>query len=204
MNHACAITGSGNNSSVYCWGDNSFSQLGLNNGNEVYAPILVPGFSGAQKISAGQGHTCAMMNDQRVKCVGAVFNGMIQTSPTYISNVTNALSISSGSHHTCAVVTTGTTNVNQVKCWGRKGVYIDFFQYGMGPFGYTSDNSAMTIRGLSAVSRVFSGPNSKSTFSVSNAGILKSWGRDDVEQLAIEKKNFVLPIELNQIPVSDY
>lgn len=71
-------------------------------------------------ISVGTTHSCAVLSDGTISCVGTNADGELgnsstldSTIPVAVSGITNATTVSSGDRHTCAIVGTGT-----VKCWG--------------------------------------------------------------------------------------
>ena len=66
FDHACAIT---SDSSVKCWGNNSYGQLGISASNSNY-PTSVSGIVAATDVSAGEKHTCSILSDRSVKCWG--------------------------------------------------------------------------------------------------------------------------------------
>jgi len=70
--HTCALM---TNGSIKCWGANSLGQLGDDNApNNSDTPVDVSGLAGtANTASAAVYHSCALLNDGRVKCWG--FNG---------------------------------------------------------------------------------------------------------------------------------
>jgi len=118
--HTCAVLIDG---TARCWGDNAKGELGNGDsgtGHLSNVPVTVSGLTGAESISAGGDHTCALMTDRTVQCWGdnadgAVGNpnyGTIQATPGAVG-LNNVLSISAGSGHTCAV--TGSSNA---WCWG--------------------------------------------------------------------------------------
>ena len=74
--HSCAIL---DNASVKCWGQNGRGQLGIYNntrmGDDSREMALIPTVnlgtgSTATAISAGDYHTCAILNNASVKCWG--------------------------------------------------------------------------------------------------------------------------------------
>jgi E3 ubiquitin-protein ligase HERC3 len=79
--HTCALLLKGY---VKCWGSNGAGQLGLGDvqfrgdapnemGNDLFAVDLADGIPAVQ-LGAGGAHTCASLNDGRVKCWG--YNGV--------------------------------------------------------------------------------------------------------------------------------
>jgi alpha-tubulin suppressor-like RCC1 family protein len=71
--HTCAISGNvaGGTSSLRCWGDNRFGQLGVGSTDNYTTPVQVGGFtSGVQAADAGGAHTCAVTAGGQLKCWG--------------------------------------------------------------------------------------------------------------------------------------
>ncbi|MEO5971619.1 MAG: chromosome condensation regulator RCC1 [Bdellovibrionia bacterium] len=68
MNHVCTL----NSGQVYCWGDNSYNQVGDGMGQPLNSPtantVLA---SGVLEMSAGANHTCAIISNNTVYCWGA-------------------------------------------------------------------------------------------------------------------------------------
>jgi len=81
--HTCALTES---DSVYCWGDNSYGELGhdpgLDQRNDAgttpfsVTPVAVA-LPPVESITAGSSHTCALLRDSSVRCWGANGAGQI-------------------------------------------------------------------------------------------------------------------------------
>lgn len=118
--HTCALMNYG---SVKCWGKNSYGQLGDNTWTDKYMPASVVGLGAtANKISAGENHSCALTTSGGLKCwgwniFGQLGNGSYGNSintPVEVSGLASGVSdVSAGGIHTCALLTTGA-----VKCWG--------------------------------------------------------------------------------------
>lgn len=136
-NHTCAIL---DNASVVCWGRGSSGQLGqgaiTNIGHSVLATVAaalaIDLGSGrtALALSAGDAHTCAILDNATIKCWGFGASGRLGSGATNnvgdgAGEMGNSLGIvdvgasrtarviSAGIAHTCAVLDNST-----VKCWG--------------------------------------------------------------------------------------
>lgn len=82
--HTCALVDEG---LVSCWGNNYFGGLGNGHWHSVFcSPQLAGGVSGVVAISAAGQHTCFVLSDGRLICVGDNSNGQLgngATSPPY-------------------------------------------------------------------------------------------------------------------------
>jgi alpha-tubulin suppressor-like RCC1 family protein len=129
--HTCAILDNGN---VRCWGFGGQGQLGYGNGNSI-GDTETPGSVGtvplgagrkAVAITLGNSHTCALLDNGRVRCWGEGSAGQLgygntddigdNELPTSVGPVAlgrRAVAISAGDFHNCALLDNG-----QVRCWG--------------------------------------------------------------------------------------
>jgi alpha-tubulin suppressor-like RCC1 family protein len=131
--HTCAILDNGN---VTCWGLGTNGQLGYANtdtvgDNETPASIgtvaLGTGRT-ATAITAGDAHTCAILDNGNVTCWGLGTNGRLGYANTstigdnetpggagtvFLGFGRTAVAISAGAFHTCAILDDAT-----VRCWG--------------------------------------------------------------------------------------
>ncbi|MBN1609592.1 MAG: hypothetical protein JW940_23370 [Polyangiaceae bacterium] len=142
--HTCAIIGS----QVACWGSNRSGQLGIGStedrgtdasqmGKGLFAVNLGRGRS-ARRVSAGGSHTCALLDNDDIKCWGANSRGQLGTGDTEnhgnqleelgdalrpVNLGERAVQVAAGRDFTCAILKSG-----HVKCWGAN----DYGQLGLG------------------------------------------------------------------------
>jgi alpha-tubulin suppressor-like RCC1 family protein len=184
--HTCALSADG---AVLCWGYNNSGQVGDGTTTNRFSPVTVNLASGgllgtATGIAAGEGTTCATINDGTVKCWGWGGEGNLgdgQTSahhstvPTTVmsaanQNLTGVIALASGNAHMCAVVQDGT-----VWCWGRN-------TDGELGNGTTTDSGyASQVPGLSGIVTLASGEFH--TCAVDSSGIVSCWGLNQSAQL---------------------
>ena len=123
--HSCATNYSGE---LFCWGRNSFGQLGDGTINNRMMPTMAnlpTGFS-VMSVSAGGDHSCVVFNGSQPACWGRNAQGQLgdgtllgKLEPRLISNTawSGVSSITAGEEQTCAV-----TLVGEVWCWGQSRV----------------------------------------------------------------------------------
>jgi uncharacterized membrane protein len=139
---------------MVCWGDNEYGQLGqgnmINIGDALNATIVAtPTINmgtgrSVVAISAGNLHTCALLDNATVKCWGMSSNGRLGTgntndlgddpgemgdalAPIDLGNGLGAAAVTTGGEHTCVLLTN-----TYLKCFGN----------GMdGRLGYENQNS---------------------------------------------------------------
>ncbi len=164
--HSCGLLDMG---AVRCWGFGGDGRLGYGNENAVgddetpgsiEEPVdLDPGLgTGAAKaISAGNGHSCALLGAGEVRCWGFNSTGQLGygNTATIGDNETpgsiqepvdldpgsgrgTAKAISAGGFHTCAILSDGSDGVSDgaVRCWGFGGLG----QLGYGNSSIVGDN----------------------------------------------------------------
>ena len=179
--HMCAILQGG----LYCTGDNAQGQLGIGTTDDQDQFVKVDLGAGrtAVSVSAGRLHTCAVLDDDSLKCWGYNIHGQLglgsytqQTTPQSVSLGTGrtAVSVSAGYDYTCAVLNDGS-----LKCWGAN----NYGQLGLGSTtGYFTPQSVFLGTGRTAVS-VSAGV--QHTCAVLDDGSLKCWGMNNYGQLGI-------------------
>ena len=133
--HSCAVL---DDDTVRCWGSGFNGQLGygslINIGNDEapgsIGPVKLGDGRTARAITAGDSHTCALLDDGAVRCWGFGANGQLgyantnsigdNETPDTVDPVKfsagRAVALSAGAFHTCALLENGT-----VRCWGYGG-----------------------------------------------------------------------------------
>ena len=118
-NFTCALLNTG---AVYCWGDDTYGQLGngvqsTNSANAVAASTETYPVS---DIATSAYSTCVVLVSGAVQCWGLGTSGQLgngsmtnSTSAVSVNGITNAVRISGGTGHFCATLSTGA-----VQCWG--------------------------------------------------------------------------------------
>ena len=131
--HTCAILDDG---SALCWGLGNDGRLGYGNtaavgDNETpgaAGPVDLGAGRSATAISAGFGHTCALLDDDSVRCWGYGANGRLgyagttnigdaetprAAGPVDLGAGRSASAVSAGDAHSCALLDGG-----GIRCWG--------------------------------------------------------------------------------------
>jgi alpha-tubulin suppressor-like RCC1 family protein len=183
--HACALLTTG---SVHCWGYGANGRLGSGATDDRLDGAVdptsgtdevstVPLGAPATAISAGGGHTCALIGSGDVRCWGLGTSGQlgqgrnyeslldaageqpttvpikpIGTAANQVTRTPNikAIAISAGDFHTCAIVEGG-----DVRCWGQGAVG----QLGQGGTDGRLDTSTTAV--ADAASRVGGGADGR-------------------------------------------
>ncbi|MEZ4813866.1 MAG: hypothetical protein R3A80_01500 [Bdellovibrionota bacterium] len=129
--HTCGLS---ENNNVYCWGRNSYGELGdqaPQTKSKVPYKVSINDGTVVQ-ISAGGLHSCALTSTGEIYCWGYNGNGMLGNNSTadsaiprnvfrnnnsYLVNNSESFTyVNAGSYQTCAV-----TNYQNVYCWGYNG-----------------------------------------------------------------------------------
>ena len=129
-NHECAIT-TEVPPQAYCWGDNSFGQLGVDVSKQLYGgPFRVPVADGLASVAAGMDHTCGLTPAGVAYCWGNGPFGQLGTGaiagcfvpapgkltcsgPAPVVGDARFVEVAAGASHTCGVASSG-----QLYCWG--------------------------------------------------------------------------------------
>jgi E3 ubiquitin-protein ligase HERC3 len=197
-NHTCAVL---DNDRIKCWGDNEVGKLGLGDGVNRGAkntdmgdqlPYVDIGTGRtAKRVVAGVNATCAILDNDQMKCWGGIASGDSIThggQPDYMGDRLpefdfgsnrSVVSLSVGVSMGCALL-----DNQKVKCWGSNS----FGELGLGDTvsrGYGSETTGdnlpyVDFGGTHTVKQVVSGANHHNC-AVLDDDSLKCWGynRDD-------------------------
>lgn len=181
-NYTCAIATSG---AAYCWGSNSYGQLGIGGQAPASRPARV-GIEGVTftSISAGFSHTCAVTSGGAAYCWGSNAGGMLgaggpagggHTVPTPVAGHLAFRSISAGYFHTCGVARDGGT-----WCWGRNE------QGEVGTTARALSSTPVRVAGSLASRLVLAAPEFDYSCAVDPSGALSCWGSGCYGQLGLD------------------
>ena len=193
--HTCAIA---NDNTMWCWGDNTFGQLGNGAGmmavSDSPVPIRVTALGGARtpsQIVAGSTHSCVLATDGTVWCWGGNGLGQLGSAsgdsayPTRVTLAGAASLIAAGGLSTCAVLVD-----NSVQCWGKN-------TYGQLGLGTTtpSESTPQTVLHIPewfTVHQLDVGANH--TCAMSTTGVAWCWGYFQDGRLGLtQQSNVVVP-----------
>jgi alpha-tubulin suppressor-like RCC1 family protein len=174
--HACFLKKDG---STWCWGANTYGQLGDDSKTNSRSPVAVSGLtSGVAAISAGPNHTCAIKRDGSTWCWGLNQLGqvgstsLIQTVPSAVAGLdSGAVALCEGGNHTCAV------KADSIWCWGFNGRG----ELGNGSTGAQALPPAAVAGMGGGVVGITAG--SEHTCAVKNDGAVWCWGDNFTGQL---------------------
>jgi len=202
--HTCARTNKGR---LKCWGQNNYGQLGYNDtkqrgdgademGDKLPFVNLGMGLT-VKQVDVGGYHSCAILNDDTVKCWGYAYQGQLgygnrsaqgngsdevgdKLLAVDLGTGETARQIALGERHSCALLNSG-----QVKCWGQNNLG----QLGQGNTtkrGDTADemgDKLLPIKLGTGVSIKAIAAGQNSTCAILNDDTVKCWGHGAYGQL---------------------
>lgn len=176
IRYMCAIaTIGGNTNGLYCWGQNNYGQLGVNDKVAKKVPGNPTGLtSGIADVALTAYAVCALTSGGAVSCWGLNTNGQVgnsttteQLTPTQIiaSGISGIYSGKYGdSRHFCAI-----TSAGGVKCWGKNTT-------GQLGIGSLTDATAPTDVSVSASAVTKLALGEGYTCALITGGSVKCWG----------------------------
>jgi len=145
--HTCGVS---TTNQAYCWGNNSWRQLGTGGSGFSGAPVLVAGSLAFAKVTAGTGFTCGITTGGATYCWGANSIGQVGDGgkisygnafvalPQQVVGGNAFQSVTLGNQFACAVTATG-----KGYCWGSNNSKL-----GNGPSGTDSSSPVQVAGGL--------------------------------------------------------
>lgn len=205
--HTCALL---DDASLKCWGRNHRGQLGLGHTADHGAtpqgmgdglPAVDLGERHAVRVTAGELHTCAILDDQSVRCWGSNEGGRLGLGTTTVAHGDQPgqmgaalpavrlgtgvpVAITAGKDHACVRLADAST-----RCWGLN--YSG--QLGLGDTGARGDAPAEMGEALPAVDLAggVSAISAGGSFTCARLlpGAVKCWGHNNRGQLGLGDKN---------------
>jgi alpha-tubulin suppressor-like RCC1 family protein len=179
--HTCIET---QTKTVECWGANQHGQLGDGSTDAKSFPTRVPGLTGVEKLSTGNGDfTCAVARDadaggDRVFCWGINDKGQLgqplstpaSPVPLPVPGIFDPDKVFIGREHACAPLS------DSVVCWGANA----HGQLGDGSFATRNNPVAVNgVIGMPEIAPAFGHTCGNET----GSGIAKCWGSNEYGQL---------------------
>lgn len=191
--HSCARTTSG---TLQCWGVSQFGQLGSFAPGDSCAdpgrdplpcrrtPAEVSGLSGVVDVGLGDAHTCAVLTDGTVRCLGngrlgQLGDGAMMSSaePRTVAGLSGVTQLAVGSAHACALRGDGT-----VSCWGAGYLgQLGFMPSSRCVMDFLCQPTPAQIPGLSGVVHIATG--GAHTCSIHDDGTTRCWGFNQSGQI---------------------
>jgi alpha-tubulin suppressor-like RCC1 family protein len=210
--HSCAILDNGR---VRCWGYAADGRLGYGNEDNIgdgelpsaVGPVDLGAGRRAVAITAGEEHTCAILDDGKVRCWGSGDSGRLgygnldnvgdtetpgSVGPVFLGTGRKARAIGAGGYHTCALLDNG-----RVRCWGDANVG----QLGSGNMNDIGDNEtpgsvAPVSLGRKAIAIAV---GEFSSCAILDNGKVRCWGEASSGQLGLGNQNHIGD---NELPTS--
>lgn len=182
--HTCAVS---SKDKIFCWGDNSFGQLGnnINEGSVEIKKMEVEIDGGIKSLTVGGYHNCVVSNYNQLYCWG--WNGYGQIGDQTFKNTNTPVNvlipsdeiirtISAGQAHTCALLIDG-----DVYCWGNN----EYEQ--INKSGELNYNLPVSV-GFENVTKIFTGNNHNCFISERDIGVLSCLGSMHINKIMIDEE----------------
>jgi alpha-tubulin suppressor-like RCC1 family protein len=173
--HSCGLGAGG---AAYCWGRNTWGQLGNGNAYTQVVPTAVIGGHAFRQLSGSLQHTCGLAVDSTAYCWGYNNNGELGSSrakfssPSPVQGGIKFVSITAGTYHTCALDQGG-----RAYCWGDN----EWGELGIGTFDSVAHYPPQPVSGGLQFAQLSAG--SVSTCGLTGAGQAHCWGRNESGEL---------------------
>jgi len=145
-----------NTKNLYCWGDDSYGQLGDRSISNRAVPTKVKDLDNVNSMAIGRAGGCAISAESKILCWGANdesqlgrVDARLGGTPVIVENLNRSIAISVGgiglfdSSFSCALSTSGV-----VSCWGHN----DQGQLGVGTFFDSAAPVPVSLSNITAIS----------------------------------------------------
>jgi len=173
---ACGLTADGR---AFCWGDNSYGQLGWGGASTPDSLVPVGGGLSFRALSVGYLHACGLTGSGVAYCWGRNSEGQLgnggtssQSQPTAVAGGLAFTDISLGYYHTCALTAAGAAY-----CWGK----AKSGQLGNGATSPSPVTTPAPVVGGHALAAVSAG--AEHACGIDTAGQAWCWGANSYGQL---------------------
>jgi alpha-tubulin suppressor-like RCC1 family protein len=173
--HHCALSAAG---TIYCWGYNTYGEVGDGTNTNRAAPVQVQGISDAVAIASAYASTCALRAGGSVSCWGANSDGQLgdgtttnRNAPVAVAGLTDGTAhitmgeFLNGFVHACVAMTSGAA-----KCWGDNSAG----QLGDG----TTSRRLTPVNVLNLTDAASISAGGQHTCTVTASGGVKCWGNE--------------------------
>ena len=172
----CGLTDAGK---AWCWGVNSYGQLGDGTTTWASTPVAAAPSLTFTTLSVGNGeHTCGVTTAGPTYCWGANWYGQLgngttsnnSASPLLVQGALTFTRLTTGDGHTCGLTATGAAY-----CWGRN------YEGQLGDGGYNTSNTPVKVTGDLTFKSITSG--ALHTCGVTTTNSAYCWGANTDGQL---------------------
>jgi len=178
--HTCGIKA---DHSLWCWGANTYGQLGIANNVNKSVPTRVGTATNWNSVTSGRFHTCALTTTGTRNCWGLNNNGQLglgdtnnRSTPGFRTGEGAWSQLSAGDLHTC-----GRQSNNNAQCWGANTY---------GALG-TGDGSNQTVpTNVAAGGQLWTSISAGGlhTCGVTSGGVRACWGANEAFQLGLNNR----------------
>ncbi|RYZ60225.1 MAG: hypothetical protein EOP07_01500 [Proteobacteria bacterium] len=173
LGHTCSISGT----SLYCWGNNNYGQLGNSTTISSLTPVMAQINGTAVSVVAGDSFTCALLDDGSVKCwglgtAGQLGDNLAANSALPRSVGITASKITASGDSACALLTT-----QKIVCWGKNA------DGNLGDGTKTNREAPTTPSETASTNFIDIANGPRSTCAVLADNSMKCWGANDAGQL---------------------